>query len=101
MSIACNLANTVQNSTFTCEVIASDDEASGGEGRIIVNNIIVKSIEKRHCTIGDISALYNHYKGNKIQSGVYLEAGLLTGNDKVMIGDVSKLYNFYRGNKDI
>ncbi len=51
--------------------------------------------------IGDIAALYNHYKGNKILSGVYLEAGLLTGNDKVNIGDIAKLYNFYRGNKPI
>ena len=52
-------------------------------------------------SLGDISAIYNHYKGNKILNGVYLEAGLLTGNDRVMIGDVSKLYNFYRGNRDI
>ena len=55
MSIACNLVNADQNSAFTCEVIASDDEASGGEGRIIVDNGIVKSIEKRHCAIGDVS----------------------------------------------
>ena len=51
--------------------------------------------------IGDVSALYNHYRNNKILTGVYLEAGLLTGNDSVLIGDVSKLYNFYKGNTNL
>ena len=49
--------------------------------------------------IGDISRLYNHYRGTKKFSGVDLLAGKLTGNDNVAIGDVSKLYNFFRGTK--
>ena len=51
--------------------------------------------------IGDVAALYNHYRGKKILTGYYLQAGMLTGNDSIAIGDVSKLYNFYRGNKSL
>ena len=50
-------------------------------------------------SLGDVSALYNHYKGNKTLQGLKLEAGKLTGNNQVLLGDVSKLYNFYRGVK--
>ena len=49
--------------------------------------------------IGDVASLYNHYRGNKILSGDFLEAGKLTGNDSVTIGDIAKLYNYYRGRK--
>ena len=49
--------------------------------------------------IGDISRLYNHYRGTKTFEGIDLEAGKLTDNDSIAIGDISKLYNYYRGKK--
>ena len=49
--------------------------------------------------IGDVSKIYNHYRGVKTFDGVDFEAGKLTGNDNIVIGDVSKLYNFFRGKK--
>ena len=49
--------------------------------------------------IGDVSKLYNHYRGNKTFDGEYLKAGKLTENTDITIGDISKLYNFYRGKK--
>ena len=52
-------------------------------------------------SLGDVSALYNHYRGNKSLKGLYLEAGKLTGKDNISLGDVSKLYNFYRGNSSL
>ena len=51
--------------------------------------------------IGDVAALYNHYRGNKFLKGYYLEAGKLTEGNEVAIGDVAKLYNFYRGKKSL
>ena len=50
-------------------------------------------------SLGDVAALYNHYRGNKLLAGAFLSAGKTTGNDEIALGDVSKLYNFYRGKK--
>ena len=50
-------------------------------------------------SIGDVSKMYNYYRGNNPMDGYDLEAAKLTGNSNVSIGDVSKLYNFYRGKK--
>ena len=49
--------------------------------------------------IGDISRLYNHFRGTKTFDGIDLEAGKLTDNNEITIGDISKLYNYYRGKK--
>ncbi|MBE6158705.1 MAG: hypothetical protein E7159_02650 [Firmicutes bacterium] len=49
--------------------------------------------------IGDIAALYNHYKSNKTIDGLRLESGKLTNNNSVTLGDVAKLYNYYKGHK--
>jgi len=49
--------------------------------------------------IGDVAAIYNHYKGNKQLNDSLVESGKLTGNTVVNIGDVAKLYNYYRGKK--
>ncbi len=50
-------------------------------------------------SLGDVSALYNHYKNNRLLNALKLEAGLLTKNNNVTLGDVSKLYNYYKGKK--
>ena len=52
-------------------------------------------------SLGDVSAIYNHYRNNRLLTSNYLSAGLLTGKDYISLGDVSKLYNFYRGNKEL
>jgi hypothetical protein len=49
--------------------------------------------------IGDIAALYNHYKSNRTIDGLRLESGKLTNNNSVTLGDVAKLYNYYKGHK--
>ena len=49
--------------------------------------------------IGDVAAIYNHYKGNRLLNDNLVESGKLTGNTAVNIGDVAKLYNYYRGKK--
>lgn len=49
-------------------------------------------------SLGDVSRLYNTYKGTSNLSGDYLEAGKITNNKNITLGDVSKLYNFYKGN---
>lgn len=50
-------------------------------------------------SLGDISRIYNHYRGNKTIQDNTVNAGKLTNNDNITLGDVSKLYNFYKGNK--
>ncbi len=47
--------------------------------------------------LGDVSLLYNTYKGKVELSGNLLKAGKLTKNSNVTLGDVAKLYNFYKG----
>ncbi len=47
--------------------------------------------------ISDLAKLYNQYKTGNHLTSYYLEAGLLTHNNKVVIGDVAKLYNIYKG----
>ena len=83
-----------------------DIESNVGTGYSIKNNNVTYSIVVNGditgdglIQIGDVSALYNHYKSNRTVDGLKLEAGLLTGNSKVMIGDVAKLYNYYKGKK--
>ena len=49
--------------------------------------------------IGDVAALYNHYRGKKILNDEIAVSGKLTGNNNIVIGDISKLYNYYRGKK--
>ena len=74
--------STLKISSFTFNIVVLGDVT--GDGLI---------------EIGDVSKLYNHYRGNKTFDGYYLEAGKLTENDNVTIGDISKLYNFFRGKK--
>lgn len=45
---------------------------------------------------GDISKLYNYYKGKTTLESSYLEAGKVTNNSKITFGDISKLYNYYK-----
>ena len=77
-----------------------------GTGSIINNNNITYNVVvlgdingDGKITLGDVSAVYNHYRNNRTLDGLKLEASKLTGKDKVSLGDVSKLYNFYKGNK--
>ena len=72
----------IKNNNSTYDVVVLGDVT--GEGTI---------------SFGDVSALYNHYKGNRTLSGLKLEAAKLTNNSNVSFGDISKLYNFYKGNK--
>ena len=51
--------------------------------------------------IGDVAAIYNHYRGRKTLPTKFVEAGKLTGSDNIELGDISKLYNFYRGRKGL
>ena len=55
MRITCDSSQADPNSTVTCEVKAMDSEVSGGSGRFKVTNGTVKSIEKLHCAVGDVS----------------------------------------------
>ena len=74
----------VKTSNVYYDVVVMGDVT--GDGRII---------------IGDVAALYNHYRGNSTLTGLFLEAAKLTGSDEIVIGDVAKLYNFYRGNASL
>ena len=47
--------------------------------------------------IGDVSKLYNTYKGKTSLTGIYSEAGKITNNSNITLGDIAKLYNFYKG----
>ena len=77
-----------------------------GTGSIIKNNkatynvVVLGDISgDGTISLGDVSYLYNYYRGKSELSGLNLEAAKLTGNDDIGLGDVSKLYNFYRGKK--
>ena len=50
-------------------------------------------------SLGDVSKLYNYYKGNSVLSDLDKESCKLTNSNTVNLGDVSKLYNYYKGNK--
>ena len=69
---------TVENTNYTIVVIGDVT----GDGSI---------------SLGDVSRLYNHYKGKNTLSGNNLKAGKVTNNSSVTLSDVSKLYNFYKG----
>lgn len=45
---------------------------------------------------GDISKLYNYYKGKTTLDSSFLEAGKVTNNSNITFGDLSKLYNYYK-----
>ena len=47
--------------------------------------------------LGDVSKLYNTYKGKETLTGDFFKAGKVTNNTSISLGDVSKLYNFYKG----
>ena len=50
-------------------------------------------------SLGDVSKLYNYYKGNRDLEDIFKESGKLTNNNNVTLGDIAKLYNYYKGNK--
>lgn len=79
--------------------LVNEDDSIGTGYKLSINNNYYDIVLLGDITgdgkiqLGDVSALYNHFKNNKTIDGLKLEAGLLTGNSKVMIGDVAKLYN--------
>ena len=46
--------------------------------------------------LGDVSKLYNAYKGKTTLTGAYLNAGRVTNSSGLSLGDVSKIYNFFK-----
>ena len=81
------------------------NDSVGTGSKVKVNNKYIDVVllgdltDDGKISLGDVSALYNHYKNNKVLTGLRLEAGKLSNDSNVTLGDVSKLYNFYKGNK--
>ena len=49
--------------------------------------------------LGDVSKLYNFYKGKTNLNSNGIKSGDTTSDNKIDLGDVSKLYNYFRGIK--
>ena len=49
--------------------------------------------------LGDVSKLYNAYKGKSTLNSNERKSGDTTQDNNINLGDVSKLYNYFRGNK--
>ena len=98
LNISGNYEIYKNNTKITTNEIGTDYEIRVGSDiyKIVVLGDLTGDGE---ISLGDVSALYNHYRNNKLLNGIYKKAGLLTGNENVTLGDVSKLYNFYKGNK--
>ena len=50
-------------------------------------------------SLGDVSSLYNYYRGKNELSEDKIASGRMTGNENITLGDISKLYNYYKGKK--
>ncbi len=70
----------VKTKNYTYKIIVLGDVT--GDGKI---------------SLGDISKLYNHYRGKIELKDEMLEAGKVNRKSNVSLGDLSKLYNFYKG----
>lgn len=66
----------------------------------LVYDIIVKGDTTGDGVInlGDVSKMYNYYKGKPSLEGIYLEAAKVTSGSTITFGDISKVYNYYKGN---
>ncbi len=49
--------------------------------------------------LGDVSKLYNAYKGKSTLNGNEKKSGDTTQDDNISLGDVSRLYNYYKGKR--
>ena len=83
--------------------VIGDNDTIGTGYKVVVNNqtnyiVILGDVTGDGViSIGDVSRIYNHYRGLKELTGYYYEAGKLTNLDVISIGDVAKLYNIFRG----